>query len=149
MSEQQKKTEQAQQAQAKPHGNLVRVFHLKAGQREYQDVLDDDQPFLVTRFEMYPGDRVVLHESGGRQINYQCPRFTENCPYWADVEKPEHKGEETALKGCGQNRAHCYEYMDEQFTGRFCVLSVKRIFVLEKTREKTTYAFTFKVIREK
>ena len=128
--------------------NSIKVAHLKATQKEYQDVLDDELTFLVTTKELDIGDRVVLHESEGRRIYPTCPRLNENCPCWADVEKPEHKGEKTALSKCNQPRDHCYEYMDEQYTGRACVVSVKRVFELEKTRERTLYAFTFRIIRE-
>ena len=128
--------------------NSIKVAHLKATQKEYQDVLDDDLPFLVTKQELNIGDRLVLHESDGRMIYPTCPRLNENCPYWAGVEQPEHKGEKTALSNCKQVRDHCYEYMDEQYTGRACVLSVKKVFELQKTRECALYAFTFRVIKK-
>ena len=118
------------------------IHHLKIKPEYFEAIINDEKPFEIRYNDrnFQEEDKVILEEYLGEEVISKCPFFlTVNMD--DDFSEMKCYG---SLPRCG----NCNQHIKHKYSGRRCLVKIKKIFNLNNASEKLTgfIAFTFKII---
>ncbi len=126
------------------------IQRVKILQEYFRALIAGEKPFEIRKtdgMKIYEeGERLLLREI--KEVVYfeECTKY-DDCPYIEEVKNEcEEYGEEEARDLCGKMRVQCGAHKLTHYTGRWCLVQIKKVFKLNKIGLPDYVAFTFDIL---